>query len=59
MIDVLLPEWRKSDNVILFSKLMENMAELKCLGMRLSKTKQKKKSTSSYALIYLFIYLFI
>jgi hypothetical protein len=40
MIDVLFPIWRKSDSAILFSKLMENVAELKCLGMRLSKTKQ-------------------
>jgi len=41
MIDVLFPEWRKSDNVILFSKLMENVTELNCLGVRLSKQKKK------------------
>ena len=29
MIDVLFPQWRKSDNVNLFFKLLENVVELK------------------------------
>jgi len=52
MIDVLFPEWRKSDNMILFSKFMENVTELKCLGMRLSKT--NKKLAPTYAFIWLY-----
>jgi hypothetical protein len=48
MTNVLFPEWRKSDNVIHLSKLMENMAELKCLGMRLRKARIKNISPFTY-----------
>jgi hypothetical protein len=54
MTNVLFPEWRKSDNVILFSKLMENVAELKCLGMRLRKAKKKIIPFTYYSYLYSF-----